>query len=135
MPPLVSYTTLVASSIISILVCGTLLVPDFTLDADPQTGAFGFFTYGDFPYAFFAVGMVAGALTFGGYGYIVKFYSPIVLCTALLFEPFISQTMGCLLGLDRLPGPLTLVGTTVTLIGLYNVGVGGQRKKQECLLD
>ena len=74
------------------------------------------------------VGLVGGALCYATYGFVLKYFSPIVLCTAFLFEPFISQTIGCLMGLDKKPGYLTVIGTFITLLGLYYVGVGSQKK-------
>jgi hypothetical protein len=57
---------------------------------DPEVGIFGFMTCDYTLYVLIACGLFGGALTFGSYGYIVKFFSPLVLCTALLFEPFFS---------------------------------------------
>lgn len=35
-----------------------------------------------------------------------------------------------MLGIDELPGYLTLVGTTVSMFGLYYVSIGGKKKTQ-----
>ena len=61
----------------------------------------------------------------GAYSMSYKYYSPLVIGTAVLFEPIGSQIIGCLLGLDKIPGALTFIGTFVTLIGLYFVAKGG----------
>jgi len=53
------------------------------------------------------------------------YFSPLVIGTAVLFEPIGSQIIGCLLGLDQIPGAMTFIGTLVTLIGLYFVTKGG----------
>ena len=57
-----------------------------------------------------------------------KYFSPLVIGIAVLFEPIGSQIIGCLLGLDKIPGFLTFLGTFVTLFGLYFVAKGGQYK-------
>lgn len=56
---------------------------------------------------------------------VLKYFSPLVLCTALLFTPLVGQAYSILLGLDKLPGWLTFLGAVVTIGGLYFVKVGG----------
>jgi len=80
----------VISSTICIILFGSLIMPGISFDSNPLTGIFGFLTNGDFIYTFFAVGLVAGALTYAGFGYVIKFFSPMVLCTGFLFEPIIA---------------------------------------------
>lgn len=89
-----------------------------------MTGAFGFFNENLFCYTVFGVGLGC-AIMYASYGYGIKYVSPIALCTAFLFEPFISQTVACMLGLDKLPGIMTFIGTMVVLLGLYYVAIGG----------
>ena len=62
----------------------------------------------------------------GAYSMSCKYFSPLVIGTAVLFEPIGSQIIGCILGLDKVPGFLTFLGTGVTLIGLFFVAKGGQ---------
>jgi hypothetical protein len=128
MPPLTSIAMIMLSSNVVVLIMGVIFVPSFQLGLDPAHGAFGFFYYESYLYVLFGVGLVGGALCYGTYGFILKYFSPIVLCTAFLFEPFISQTIGCMMGLDKSPGFLTILGTLITLVGLYQVGVGGKKK-------
>ena len=61
----------------------------------------------------------------GAYSMSCKFFSPLVIGTAVLFEPIGSQIIGCVLGLDKIPGFLTFLGTFVTLGGLFFVSKGG----------
>ena len=103
-PPLVSYSMIVISSATTILILGPLFITGITFDFNPQTGVFGFFTNGDYIYTLFAVGLVAGAMTYAGFGYVIKLFSPMVLCTGFLFEPVVAQIVGCAMGLDKLPG-------------------------------
>lgn len=82
LPSLLSITLIMTSSALSITIFGSIFVPDFTLGLNPTTGVFGFLTYGDLFYAFVLLGLLGGALTFGPLGYVLKSFSPLVLCTA-----------------------------------------------------
>lgn len=130
LPPLMSILVSMFFSIVNLLIIGPLMFDDFTLGTDPKTGAFGFLTYGDLLYAFVYLGFIAGFCTFSLIGYIVKILSPLVLCTAYLFEPLIAQITACILGLDKVPGWITIFGAMITLIGIFEVGVGAHLKKQ-----
>lgn len=57
-----------------------------------------------------------------------KHFSPIVIGTAVLFEPIGAQIVGCVIGIDKLPGIITFIGTFVTTIGLYLITKGSQLK-------
>jgi hypothetical protein len=52
---------------------------------------------------------------------VLKYFSALILCTAFLFEPLLSQTLGCLFGIDKIPGLYTIVGGIVTFGGLMFV--------------
>jgi hypothetical protein len=107
-----------------------MFVSGVSMDMNIFTGAFGFLNLEIIVYAIFAVGLI-GAVMLGSYVYAIKYVSPIALCTAFLFEPLVSQTVGCLLNIDKLPGILTLLGTSIVLFGLYYVSKGGAANKQE----
>lgn len=66
-----------------------------SLNTDPKIGILGFITSEDYLYILFAGGFLAGALTFTPFGYIVKLYSPLVLCNLVLCYPFFGQIIGC----------------------------------------
>jgi hypothetical protein len=89
LPPLLLITSLFTAGAVWLIII-TLFLPSITIDLNPATGVFGFLTSGDFLYVFFAVGLVGGALTFGAYGYILLYFTPLVLSTALFVEPFFS---------------------------------------------
>lgn len=46
---------------------------------------------------------------------------------ALLLEPIIGQVLGCVLGQDQIPGPLTFVGAAIILTGIYTVAQGTKK--------
>jgi hypothetical protein len=125
MPPLTAMSFIILSSDLYLVALGSGVIPGITLNMDPTTGVFGFLTPSNFVYASFFVGFLGGALCYASYGYVLKFFSPVVLCTALLFDPFVSQTLGCIFGLDKSPGILTLMGSLITLVGIYYVSIGG----------
>ncbi len=99
----------------------------FTLSLDPHTGVFGFLGggYKLAAYVLLVYGFFTGACNMGAYSMSCKYFSPLVIGTAVLFEPIGSQIIGCILGLDKIPGVLTFVGTGVTLAGLFFVCKGG----------
>jgi hypothetical protein len=57
---------------------------------------------------------------FGSAGYTLSllFFSPLVTCNAYLVEPLIAQFLGYLVGLDKLPGLMTVVGTVFAIFGI-----------------
>ena len=121
-------TFIMIFSNIILITFGVLVFSDFTLGFDPLTGAFGFFTPELWLYVIFVYGFFTGACNMGAYSMSCKYFSPLVIGTAVLFEPIGSQIIGCLLGLDKIPGFLTFLGTFVTLIGLFYVAQGGKLK-------
>ena len=51
-------------------------------------------------------------------------------------EPLISQSLGCLLNIDRIPGFFTFFGTSVTLGGILMITKGGiENKKQKSVAE
>lgn len=128
MPPMTSITLIILFSNFANFVLCPILFPGISFDTNPQTGLFGFIYYEDPIYVIFAFGFMSGAVIYATYGYVLDYFSPVTLCTAFLFEPFISQIIGCLMGLDKSPGITTVLGTLITLAGLYWVGVRGMKK-------
>ena len=105
-------------------------MPNFDITTNPDTGSFGFVNVDYWFYVVFALGFVTGTCSYGACAMVLKYCSPLVLCTALLFTPFIGQAYGCILGLDRMPGILTIIGTLISMFGLYYVSMGGRKKAQ-----
>ena len=131
MPPLYAMTFIMLFSNIILIVLGLIVYGGsggFTLNFDPHSGVFGFLGGGTHLalYVIFVYGFFTGACNMGAYSMSCKYFSPLVIGTAVLFEPIGSQIIGCLLGLDKIPGALTFIGTAVTLVGLFFVAKGGQ---------
>ena len=103
---------------------GFFFIQNFEISTDPDIGSFGFFNVDYWPYVVFGLGFFTGTCSYGSTAMVLKYCSPLVLCTALLFTPFIGQAYGVLLGIDKLPGFLTLIGTLISMVGLYYVSVG-----------
>ena len=133
MPPLFGMSLIMLLSNLMLTLLGLAFYDrsSFTLDTDPRTGAFGYWASGDALYVVLVYGLFTGACNMGAYSMSLRYFSPLVVGTAVLFEPIGSQALGCLLGLDKVPGPLTLLGTAVTLAGLYFVARGSQRSAQQ----
>lgn len=74
---------------------------------------------------------------FGSAGYVLTllFFSPLVTSNAYLIEPFIAQTLGYFLGLDKMPGILTLVGTLSALAGIVFIAKGDKERSAEAEMD
>ena len=134
MPPLYAMTLIMLLSNAIIIFLGLFAYGKsggFTVDADPHTGVFGFLNPGEegwwkVAYVILVYGFFTGACNMGAYSMSCKYFAPLVIGTAVLFEPIGSQIIGCLLGLDKIPGIMTFIGTGVTLVGLFFVAKGGQ---------
>jgi len=123
-PPftLILISFIFASTVINTIGC--LFLPDFHFSMDPETGVFGFLDPKNAQFAFINLGFIAGFICFFLLGFIVKEFSPLVMCTAYLVEPFFAQIFGCLLGLDKIPGLLSGLGCIVTIVGMFYVSLG-----------
>jgi hypothetical protein len=58
-------------------------------------------------------------------GIALNYFSSLVMSSAYLLEPLISQSLGCLLDLDKIPGIFTLLGTGISLGGIFMITKGG----------
>lgn len=124
-PPLYAMMFIMIFSELMLLIIGCICFADFTLDRDPHTGAFGFLNDGLWMYVILVYGFFTGACNQGSFAMSCRYFSPIVIGTAVLFEPIGSQIIGCLMGIDKVPGIMTFLGTFVIMIGLFFVSKGG----------
>lgn len=99
----------------------------FSIDA--VYGCFGFLNPDTIVFAFFAFGIPCCIFGSAGYVLCLLFYSPIITTNSFLLEPFFAQVMGFALGLDKLPGWLTLVGTIFTVGGILFLQKGSNTRK------
>jgi len=93
--------------------------PPFELwSMNPKCGAFGFFAPDVAFVAFIPYGIFCSI--FGSAGYIVclLFFSPLVVSSSFLLEPLVAQVLGSALGIDKTPGPLTILGTLIIIFGI-----------------
>ena len=87
MPPLYAMAFIMLFSNIILIVCGLMVFKDFTMSMDPKTGAFGFLSPHLWLYVIFVYGFFTGACNMGAYSMSCKYFSPLVIGTAVLFEP------------------------------------------------
>ncbi len=73
-----------------LMLIGYFFVSNFTLDFNPQTGAFGYLTGGHALYVVLIYGLFTGACNMGAYCMSLRYFSPLVVGTAVLFEPIFS---------------------------------------------
>ena len=66
-----------------------------------------------------------------GYLILMKFFSPVICMNALLVEPVIAQIMGCLLGVDHIPGIMTIFGVTTLLVAIHLINRGASIKQRD----
>lgn len=86
-PPLYAMTFIMLFSSIILVTFGLILFEDFTLSLNPTTGIFGFLTPELWLYVIFVYGFFTGACNMGAYSMSCKYFSPLVIGTAVLFEP------------------------------------------------
>ncbi|CDW88926.1 UNKNOWN [Stylonychia lemnae] len=124
-PSSVTVTIFVIVSNIMIIIYG-LLFNNFTFDRGIETGVWGFMNSQYILYNLFVLGFFCGAVCLYTDMEVLKYYPPIVFLIACLFEPIISQSLSCLLNIDKAPGMYTYIGAIITLFGIFAVGYGGQ---------
>jgi hypothetical protein len=129
-PPLYGMLFIMIFSNIFIVIMGCMLFENFTFGFDRHTGVFGFLKADLWLYVVISYGFFTGACNQGSFAMSCRYFSPLVIGTAVLLEPIGSQIIGCLMGLDKVPGAMTFLGTLGTLVGLYFVTKGGQLKSQ-----
>lgn len=131
MPPLLAIAIVMTFSQFLLQTFGCLFVGNFELGFDPEIGTFGYFN-GEYAfYVIFGIGLIGGALYYCCVAMALKYFSALVLCSSLLFQPFVAQAIGCIMGIDQLPGACTYIGTVVTLFGFYFVSKGGEELKKK----
>ena len=70
---------------------------------------------------------------FGSAGILISMYfvSPVLMSNIMLLEPIGAQILGCVMGLDKVPGAVSFVGAGVAMIGLFIIGRGSGSKERE----
>ena len=102
---------------------------DFT-----DEGLFGFLRPDNFFVCVFLYGFVTGF--FGQSGYIIaSFYNPpLIVMNTLLMEPFVSQIIGVMIGIEQWPGWLTWMSVVMITIAI-NLIFFGEKQKHKVSLE
>jgi len=89
-----------------------------------DNGLFGFLRSDNIISGLFLNSFMAGFLGVQGYTIALNYSSDLVVVNLLLLEPFGSQILGCYMGIDELPGFLTVAGllTIMYAINLMHKG-------------
>ena len=59
-----------------------------------------------------------------GYMISLNFFSPLFIANCLLMEPIVGQTIGIVLGIEAMPGPLTVFALIWMIVGLNVIRQG-----------
>ena len=79
-------------------------------------------------YVIFVMGTLSCILANGCYILSLKYYKPESVTNLMFLEPAFGQMYGCFLGLDNLPGLLSLTGFVTLSMGSYSTTVGGLKR-------
>ena len=122
----------------SIVVCATFpILLTFMYDDyeffsnDKMMGGFGFMHPDEAVYGVICFGLSAGFFAMAGWVLCLLFFSPVVITGTFLFEIFISQFLGFMLNIDKLPSWLTWVGTVVVIIGVLLLSKADRQRKAD----
>lgn len=94
----------------------SLLGTNFEMSTDPAIGLFGWLDSSRFLSEVYVV-IVCTLIGTLGYVAVMKYFDPIVVSVVMLVEPAIANMMGVVVGVDALPGFLTVVGSLLVVAG------------------
>ena len=107
---------------------------DLFFSMDPKHGVFGWLSNPyDFFMVLFFVSPLTGILTNFGFFTSYKYFPMQVIAACILFEPFLGQVAGIILGQDEIPGPNTVIGLLSTSAGFMLASYGGTLKERETI--
>ena len=107
-----------------ILCVGAILCEDAKLNLHRRHGLFGWLCS---DLAFTSIFWMGFFATFcGSIGYLLsmQFYSPMACMNAYLLEPVFAQILGCVFGVDKRPGLLTIAGVIAIAVATVMVNKG-----------
>ena len=104
--------------------------PSVEFTMDPAHGVFGWMVPKEL-YLTLGLGLFSGF--FGTAGIIISLYfvSPFLMSNIMLLEPISAQILGCVMGLDKVPGVVSFLGGAVAILGIFIIGLGSGRKERE----
>lgn len=77
-----------------------------------------------------ANGLICGIFGTAGALFLVKYYPRVLLQNYLLLRPFISQGIGIYLGIDKVPGIMTLIGLLGILMSIVLLRIGNKLRNE-----
>mmetsp|Transcript_8042 Transcript_8042/g.12122 ORF Transcript_8042/g.12122 Transcript_8042/m.12122 type:complete len:433 (+) Transcript_8042:122-1420(+) len=95
-----------------------------------NASVFGFISKDYFLYVLY-LGVGPGILGHTMLSTLLKYISPLIVSTAMLFEPVMGSGIGYVFGLQPMPGLLTWIGGVVLLCGLILVIVGENEQHED----
>ncbi|CAI2363469.1 unnamed protein product [Moneuplotes crassus] len=93
-------------------------------------GFFGWMQPDTILFSLVVIGLVCGVLGVGSYIYLLEYFPPHITSGIFLLEPFVSQYMGILLGVDKFPSFVTYVGVIFIMFGMAS-NIQGYRLNQK----
>lgn len=96
-----------------------------TISQHPTHGIFGW-TRDDLAFQSIALYGFLGTFWGSSVGYllVMKFFSPQILMSSLMFEALLAQPMGYMFGIDHFPGPISVFGMVVCALGVAFLNYG-----------
>jgi len=95
---------------------------------DMTYGCLGFLNPGNDPRLIASYAILASFFGSAGYVLCLLFFSPLVTANAFLAEPLFAQLWGYFLGLDGMPGVLTIIATLFAIGGIYYIEKGSRER-------
>ncbi len=98
--PLFAYTAVTSIGNWILLLLGTLIFENSTIDAHPVTGVFGWTASGEMLLRICLFGFVVGMIGILGFNYAISRMSPIVFSTVQLLDPGLAGLMSAVFGVE-----------------------------------
>ena len=99
------------------------------LSFSPTNGCLGFLNPNQPLLPLLLYALFASFFGSAGYTLCLLFFSPLVTCNAYLVEPLLAQIFGYGVGLDKLPGFLTAIGTVFAIYGIMYIDKGSRERQ------
>jgi len=93
-----------------------------------DAGIFGCLKTKNMFLTFFLAGHMCGFWAWSGYVISLQYFSSFIVMNTLLLEPFVSQVIGIIKGIDEVPGVLTWITMVIIIIALNILDKGSSKK-------
>lgn len=101
------------------------------LSRDLTYGFFGWLTPEYFVLSAVIISFFLGIFGVGSYIFLLDYFSPSVVASLFLLQPFVGQILGVLFGQDGMPGGFAYFGASIITIGLGLIIKGNTLKDKE----